>query len=208
VLPPLKVVQTVIENSKLLPGELFPKIAVSLNDQRAERRVTIQERCEMVAEKVKAHPCSVVWGHMNDECDLLAEIIPGARQVSGSDEDEYKEETFLAFSAGEFPVMVTKPKIGAFGLNWQHCHHMTFFPSHSFEQYYQGVRRCWRFGQEKPVTVDVITTEGEAGVTANLQRKSDAADQMFVSLVEHMNNAIRLDRSETFTGTIEVPTWL
>lgn len=139
---------------------------------------------------------------------MLERIIPGAKQVQGSDTDEAKEETFKAFSDGEIRVMITKPKIGAFGLNWQHCNHMTFFPSHSFEQYYQGVRRCWRFGQTRPVTVDIVTTEGELGVLKNLQRKSEAASKMFDQLVSEMNNALKLERSSTRTTALEVPSWL
>ena len=105
-------------------------------------------------------------------------------------------------------MLITKPKIGAWGLNWQHCARMTVFPSHSFEQYYQAVRRCWRFGQTKEVTVDVITTEGQKDVLLNLQRKAKAADQMFSSLVSHMNQATSVARVEYGTAACEVPAWL
>ena len=104
--------------------------------------------------------------------------------------------------------MVIKPKIGALGLNWQHCNHMTVFPSHSFEQYYQGVRRCWRFGQSRPVNVDIITTEGEADVMQNMQRKSEQADKMFAAIVEHMNNELKLRASTTFKAKAGLPQWL
>ena len=152
--------------------------------------------------------CAVAWCHLNQEGDLLEKIIPGAVQVSGSDSDEYKEEVFLAFSSGQIRVLVTKPRIGAFGLNWQHCARMTFFPSHSYEQYYQAVRRCWRFGQTRPVQVDIIATEGEQGVLKNLQRKALAADKMFTELVAHMNDALHLRSSSAFTTPEEIPTWL
>ena len=95
-----------------------------------------------------------------------------------------------------------------YGLNLQHCAHMTFFPSHSYEQYYQAVRRCWRFGQTRPVVVDVVTTGGEADVLRNLKRKAEQADQMFVHLVTFMNESLRLQRTNTFTRQEEVPTWL
>jgi SNF2 family DNA or RNA helicase len=85
-------------------------------------------------------------------------------QVSGSDRDESKEEKFMAFADGQTRVLVTKPKIGAFGLNFQHCNHVTFFPDHSYEQYYQAVRRCWRFGQKREVNVDIVMTEGDRKV--------------------------------------------
>jgi SNF2 family DNA or RNA helicase len=105
-------------------------------------------------------------------------------------------------------VLVTKPKIGAWGLNFQHCNHVTFFPSHSFEQYYQSVRRCWRFGQKRPVTVDIVTTEGERGVLKNLQRKATQADAMFSRLVEEMSRAVAIDRASNMNTRMELPTWL
>ena len=119
-----------------------------------------------------------------------------------------KEEKLAAFSTGQLRVLITKPKIGAFGLNWQHCNHMTFFPSHSFEQYYQGVRRCWRFGQKRPVKIDIVTSEGELGVMKNLQRKAAQADKMFTILVAEMQNELKIDRSTQYTKKTEVPTWL
>jgi hypothetical protein len=207
VLPPLYETETVIGCSHPLEGKLFVEPAIGLYEQRQERRATIQERCEAAAEKVSHDKIAVVWCHLNEEGDLLERLIPDAKQVKGSMPDEKKEETLMAFSRGEIRVLVTKPKIGCFGLNWQHCNHMTFFPSHSYEQYYQAVRRCWRFGQTKPVTVDIITTEGEIGVLKNLQRKAESADRMFDSLVRHMNNAIKIDRSKLH-GKVEVPTWL
>ena len=114
----------------------------------------------------------------------------------------------MAFARGEIRVLITKPAIGAWGLNFQHCNHITFFPSHSFEQYYQGVRRCWRFGQKREVNVDIVTTEGERGVLKNLQRKAEQADRMFSNLVAEMNSAIAIDRAASFTKTQEIPSWL
>ena len=104
-------------------------------------------------------------------------------------------------------MLVTKPMIGAWGLNWQHCNRMTFFPSHSYEQYYQAVRRSWRFGQERPVMVDIVTTEGGSKALRNLQRKADQADRMFDSLVAHMRDALMIRRSESYDQRAEVPAW-
>jgi len=207
ILPDLTERETVVETSKTLPGELFSRPAFSLRDQRAERRMTIEERCESVAGMINGSGPAVVWCQLNDESALLSKLIGDAEQVSGSDSDEKKEEMFLRFSNGDLRVLVTKPRIGAFGLNWQHCSRMTFFPSHSFEQYYQGVRRCWRFGQESPVTVDVVTTEGELGVLKNLRRKADAADAMFTELVAHMNDSLTLDKTDRYTNPVEAPPW-
>lgn len=206
-LPPLIEKEHMVSASKLADGMLFALPAVGLKEQREERRRTIEERCNKVAELVKTKKPALVWCHLNDEGDLLAEI-PDAVQVSGKDSDEAKEDKFIAFTEGKIRVLVTKPKIGAWGLNFQHCSHVTFFPSHSFEQYYQGVRRCWRFGQMKPVQVDIVTTEGEQQVLKNLQRKAVAADKMFSSLVEHMNASIAIDKNVKFGQQEEVPSWL
>jgi hypothetical protein len=104
--------------------------------------------------------------------------------------------------------LITKPKIGAWGLNFQHCQHVTFFPSHSYEQYYQGVRRCWRFGQKLPVHVDIITTAGEIDVLKNLQRKQKQADLMFDRMVENMNNALGISKRSTQANKISLPNWI
>jgi hypothetical protein len=207
-LPPLHENEHVEEARTLPPGQLFALPATDLRAQREERRRTIPERCERVAALVDNADPALVWCHLNDEGDLLTRLIPGAVQVSGSDSDEAKEEAFLAFASGEVRALVTKPKIGAWGLNFQHCAHVAAFPSHSYEQYYQGVRRCWRFGQERPVTVDVVTTEGELGVLKNLQRKARQADAMFARLVEHMNDALHVSNPYSPSKTIEVPSWL
>ncbi|MHB8392176.1 MAG: helicase-related protein [Acidobacteriaceae bacterium] len=209
VLPPLVEQEHLVEVEKPLDGFLFSMPAVGLKEQRAERRISLGDRCEAVAKTINVRSDqSLVWCHMNDEGDLLEELMPDAVQISGSDSDAAKEERFLAFAEGRIRVLVTKPKIGAWGLNFQNCQHVTFFPSHSFEQYYQAVRRCWRFGQKKPVLVDIFTTEGERGVLKNLQRKAAQADQMFDHLVAEMNNALGIDRANTMTKKVEVPAWL
>ena len=208
-LPDLSERDHVVDVSKPREGELFVLPAVRLDEQRKERKMTIDDRCRVVSELVDHDRPAVVWCHLNSEGDMLTKMIPDAVQVSGADSDEEKEDRFVRFTNGDIRVLVTKPKIGAFGLNWQHCNHMTFFPSHSFEQYYQAVRRCWRFGQTKPVTIDVVTTPGEIGVMKNLQRKSVAADKMFERLVTLMGDELKLNRNvNTFADTVEVPSWL
>jgi hypothetical protein len=208
ILPPLTQKQHTVAASRPLDGMLFALPAVGLHEQREERRVTIDERCERVSELVDHEDQALVWCHLNDESTTLSRMIPDAHEVKGGDPDEKKEETLMAFAEGDIRVLVTKPKIGAWGLNLQRCAHVTFFPSHSYEQFYQGVRRCWRFGQERPVHVDVVTTEGESEVLSNLERKSEAADRMFDSLLEHMNEALHIDRQTTFETPTEVPSWL
>lgn len=208
VLPPMIENEYTVEARTLADGMLFSLPAVGMREQREERKRTIVERCEKVASLVESDKPVVAWCHLNKEGDLLARMIPGSVQVSGQDSDDEKERKFESFSSGQSRVLVIKPKIGAWGLNWQHCAHMTFFPSHSFEQYYQGTRRCWRFGQTRPVVVDVVTTEGERGVLGNLKRKAADADRMFSSLVANMNDALRIERRAGFTQESEVPSWL
>jgi hypothetical protein len=128
--------------------------------------------------------------------------------LAGTDTDEEKEEKFAAFQRGEARVLVIKPVIGAWGLNWQHCAHMTVFAGYSFEQYYQGVRRCWRFGQKRPVVVDHVISDGEIEVLASRKRKAQQSDQMFSELVAHMRDAVEIARSTYGNKTQEVPSWL
>ncbi len=209
VLPELKTNLHIIKATMKRPDLLFDLPAVGLSEQREERRRTVVERCEKAAELVIADKSSSVsWCSLNDESDLLQSMIPDSVQVSGSDKDERKEEVFDAFSSGKIQSIITKPTIAGFGLNWQHCHHQTFFPSHSFEQFYQSVRRSWRFGQKNPVTVDIISSEGEADVLKNLQRKAAQSEVMFSSLVSFMNNELKITEKNEYTKKEEVPSWL
>jgi len=208
ILPELKEVQHIVECNRPFNGELFPKIAVTFKEQREERKLTMNERCEKVADLVKDNFPAVVWCQYNYEGDLLEGLIPNGVQVAGCTPDDEKEEKLLAFTDGEIPILITKPKIGAWGLNWQHCGHHTFFPSHSFEQYYQAVRRSLRFGRVDPVVVDIVTTDGERGVLANLQGKQKRADGLFTFIVQEMNNVINLKIEDKHKKEMEVPAWL
>ncbi len=209
VLPPLVENEHLVDSNSLADGMLFALPAVGLKEQREERRRTIGERCEKVASLVnQTGEPFLTWCDLNEEGDMLERLCPDAVQVSGKDSDEAKEEKMIAFAEGKVRGLITKKKIGAWGLNFQHCAHITDFPSHSYEQYYQGVRRCWRFGQIRPVHVDLITTEGGRGVLANMQRKSEQAERMFASLVAEMRNSMSINRVTTFAKQQEVPKWL
>ncbi len=205
-LPDLNVQELLVESRESHPDQLFDTPAMGLQEERAENRRTLNERCEAAAAALEQATNAVAWCHLNDESRLLARLIPGAVEVSGADTPDAKEEKLRAFTEGHIRVLVTKPSIGAWGLNWQHAHQMTYFPSHSYEQWYQAVRRMWRFGQRSPVRVDVITTEGGRNVLANLQRKADQADAMFSALVGHMNDALTV-RNAPHNTRIEVPSW-
>jgi hypothetical protein len=189
-------------------GMLFSLPAVGLQEEREERRRTLRERCEMVARLVDDGQPAVAWCHLNDEGDTLAQMIDGAVQVSGKDSDEAKEEKFTAFTEGQARVLVTKPIIGAWGMNWQHCAHMTAFASHSFEQSYQSIRRMWRFGQERPVVVDHVLSDGETNVLANQRRKAEQAEVLFSELVANMRAEMTRHPTYTFSKKEEVPSWL
>lgn len=190
-------------------GMLFALPARGLDEQRKERRATIQERCEMAAQKaMNIKDSSVIWCNLNDEGDLLEKLIPGSVQVSGKDNDESKERKLVGFSNGEFDKLIIKPKIGAWGLNWQHCNHSVIFPTHSYEQYYQMVRRFYRFGQKRPVTIDNIFTDGDSEVINNLKRKQLQASEMFDRLVSEMYNSLSIDNTKQYINKLEVPKWL
>jgi hypothetical protein len=208
-LPPLTEECHPVHVKTLADGMLFDLPAHGLKEQREERRRSITERCEKMAEIINStkRP-ALAWCHLNDEGDLLEHLIPDCVQVSGKDSDDAKEEKLMGFQKGKYRVLVTKPKIGAWGLNFQHCNHVLTFPSHSFEQYYQSIRRCWRFGQKNPVHVDIITTEGEQDVLKNLQRKAKQANEMFSNLVQEMNKELSIERINRHTKTTGIPQWL
>lgn len=207
-LPALDYHQHVVGAEDLPEGRLFETEVIGFREEREELRRTLPERCEKAAELLADAESGVAWCQLNAEGDLLTELIDGAVQVSGSDSPDVKEEKLLAFGAGDVRVLVTKPSIGGWGLNWQHCHRMTYFPSHSYEQFYQAVRRCWRFGQESEVLVDIVTAEGGAKALNNLQRKADQADRMFDALIAHMNNAVAIERAETYNEEVLAPAWV
>lgn len=207
-LPPLHTREHVVQASTRKAGWLFDVPASGLQEQRDERKRSKKDRCEMAASLInETGKPAVCWGYLNAECDMLKRMIPDAVQVSGKDTDEAKEAAFEGFSAGDIRVLITKPTIGAWGLNWQHCAHMTMFPSHSFEQYYQSVRRCWRFGQHNAVTVDLVTSEGERGVLQNIERKAEQADRMFEHLTSLMNYELVVEKQPA-TDKMEKPSWL
>jgi len=190
------------------PDMLFEQPAFGMAEERAERRRTLTERCEFVAELVAKDKIAVVWCHMNDEGDRLEDVIPGCKQICGSMSDDRKVELYEAFTSGQLRVLAIKPKIGAWGLNWQHCSHVVTFPSHSYEQYKQSVCRCWRFGQKHQVKLDVVATLGEARVLANMRKKAAKADAMFAALVAEMNHATKVERPNIYTNQQENPSWL
>jgi hypothetical protein len=206
-LPPLIEREHIVEPNTPPEGWLMTLPAFGLKEEREERRRTLQERCQLAADLVAHDRPAVVWCHTNAEGDLLESMIENSVQVAGRHSDEEKESAYIGFADGTHRVLIVKPKIGAWGLNWQHCNHVVTFASHSFEQYYQSVRRCWRFGQKNPVTVDIIASAGEVRVKENLDRKAGQADKMFADLVNHMNDAIH-HKAERQKITATIPSFI
>jgi len=169
-------------------GMLFPIEAQGLSDRLAARRASLDDRVKACADLVNARNGEpwLVWCNLNTESDALTDAIVGAVQVKGSDSLEHKESAMRGFSDGSIKVMVTKPSIAGFGMNWQHCAHMAFVGlSDSWEQYYQASRRCWRFGQTKEVNSYIIISEAEGAVLKNVMRKEADAQRMLKGVIAH-----------------------
>lgn len=209
VLPELIEREHIVETRTMADGMLFALPATNMQEEREERRRTIAERCEMAASLVASTGKPyIIWCGLNDEGDLLERLLPDCVQISGNDSDEEKEEKYERFLTGSARGMVSKQKIGGWGLNCQHCPHVVEFASHSWEAHYQGVRRCWRFGQLNPVTNDIIATEGQRGALESMQRKAKSAERMFDALVTHMHEALQIESGYKFEKQMEVPLWL
>lgn len=168
-----------IEDGHAADGELFAMEALSLSEQRNARKRTIDERVNAIAEHVNSHKRpAIIWCEYNAESSALTSIIPDAVEVTGSMKPDDKVRAMQGFAHGDIRVLVTKPKIAGFGLNWQHCRDVYFLgPSNSFEQRYQAIRRCWRFGQKHDVTVYTCASIADGGVMRNQKRKQDQAEE-------------------------------
>ena len=187
ILPELHIHQTTID-VEMSSEFLFPMEAVTLQERQAARRDSIGDRVKVCAEMVNGSDRPwLIWCNLNLESAALTKAIRGAVEVKGADSIEHKERSLLGFSVGEIRVLVTKPTIAGHGMNWQHCADVAFVGlSDSYEQYYQAVRRCWRFGQTHPVNVHVITAQTEGAVVANIARKERDAAAMMDNIVSHM----------------------
>lgn len=198
-------------------GLLFAPTARTLDAQRSSRRATLEARVEMAAKLSRGADPVLVWCELNAEADAAETEIVGAVQVKGSDDLETKVDRLLGFAEGRYRVLVTKPSIASQGMNWQHCTKVVFMgASHSYEQTYQAIRRCWRFGQERPVTVDIVRAENEDAVVANYRRKEAEAERMSERMVEHMRATMREEISSAHkewndyepAQDMEIPKWL
>ena len=196
VLPKLNEIKTVVKNESPLAingqHQMFNLPAVNFSEIKAEVRATLKPRCEMAVEKAIQHETSVYWVNLNDEAKLISQLDKSAKEISGGMDIDEKEEILLAFSSGEIKKLITKTSITAFGLNWQHCNHTTYFPTYSYEQYYQAIRRFWRFGQNREVNVDLILSDGQIRIMDSLANKKDKAIQMFEQLIQNTNSDYKI----------------
>lgn len=168
-------------------GTLFPFQARTLSERISARRESVEDRCRLAASITPADGHYVWWCNLNAESEMLTRLIPGAVETRGSDADDVKERKLVDFSEGRIRVLVTKPGVAGFGMNWQHCRRTGFVGlSDSWEQFYQAVRRFWRFGQTQEVDVDIIVSEMEGATLANIRRKDADAERMAAAMVRHM----------------------
>ena len=204
-LPELDVHQVVVESPTLVDDtRLFAVEAVTLSDQQKARRTTVEVKADAIAQKVNSDDGQwLIWCDLNAESEYLAQSIPDAVEVRGSDTDEHKEKSMLGFADGTVRVLVTKPSIAGFGMNWQNCHQMAFCGlSHSYEQFYQAVRRCWRYGQTQRVSVDVVVSDQETAIVANVISKRDASDEMKDQMTRR---SMRIRTDESMTARDHMP---
>jgi len=197
VLPAPQYLEHVVE-TEALGDDLFSRPAQTLTERRQAQRASIENRCRALADVVNAESSEpwLIWCHLNDEAELLQSLIPGSINVQGSDSAEYKAEQMMAFSRGALRVLISKPKICGFGMNWQHCARMAFVGlDDSFEKFYQAVRRCHRFGQKRTVQVHLFTAENEGQILLNLKRKEEQHHEMSESMIEYMKDIMNQELS-------------
>lgn len=189
-LPEPRYIEHVVD-SEYKGDDLFGKPAMTLQERRKAQRDSIEDRCKALADLVNSQPGEpwLIWCHLNDEADALNKMIPGSVNVQGSDSPESKSKNLLGFAHGEIRVLISKPKLAGYGLNWQHCARMAFVGiDDSFEKFYQAVRRCYRFGQSRNVEVHIFVAESEGQILQNIKRKEEKHHEMSANMIDHMRD--------------------
>jgi superfamily II DNA or RNA helicase len=209
VLPDLLTNKHIVKNQSLIDVngqiQMFTPIAKSMTEVRHEQKQTEVKRCEKAVELANGKT-SVYWCNTNNESRLLREMDSDAVEIIGNQSIEQKEERLLAFANGEITRLITKAKMTGMGLNWQHCNHTVFFPTWSYEQYYQAIRRFWRFGQKNEVTVDMVISDGQTRVIEALTQKTKKAIELHKNLTENVNRSFS-DSKREFNKSIIKPKW-
>ena len=210
ILPELNINTHKIKNNSLLAVngqiQMFNKKAKGFNEVRHEVKQTIKERCEKAVDLAKGKT-SVYWCNLNEESKLIKSLDGEAVEIIGSQSMEKKEQILLDFAQGKIKRIITKAKMTGMGLNWQHCQHSVFFPTYSYEQYYQSIRRFWRFGQKKYVTIDMVISDGQESVLESLQVKTRKARELHENLVNDVNNSFDHITKE-FNKEIKLPKFI
>jgi hypothetical protein len=186
--------------------QMFNIVAKNFNEIRHEQRQTEEKRCEKAIELAK-DKTSVYWCNTNRESSILKSNDSEALEIIGSQSIDKKEEILIAFAKGEIKRLITKAKITGMGLNWQHCNHSVFFPTWSYEQYYQAIRRFWRFGQKRDVTIDMVISDGQTRVLEALEQKTKKAIDLYENLVKNVNKSYEQQKKE-FKHEIIKPNFL
>lgn len=209
-LPALHVKKHMVHNYKtfVIDGQtsLFAMPAKTMTEVREEQKITVHERCEQ-AVKLACGRTSVYWCNLNEESELLASLDRDAVEIIGGMSIDKKEEILVAFASGEIDRLITKAKMTSMGLNWQHCNHTVFFPTWSYEQYYQAIRRFWRFGQKSEVTCDMVISEGQDRVMEALEQKTQKAIELYGNLVAAANQSFT-NITKEFNQSIQLPEFL
>ena len=209
-LPELIINRHVVENNSTIDVsgqiQMFNIVAKNFQEIKHEEKSTINERCEKAVELAK-DKTSVYWVNRNDESSLIKSLDKESVEIIGSQSLEKKEEILLAFANGEIKRLITKAKMTGMGLNWQHCNHSVFFPTWSYEQYYQAIRRFWRFGQTKDVTIDMVISDGQTRVLESLQQKTEKAIHLYENLVKNVNQVFT-EQKKQFNKDIIKPKFL
>jgi hypothetical protein len=209
-LPALHVNKHITFNKKSweIDGQLsmFAMPAARLTEVREEQKQTVEERCE-TAIKLAEGKTSVYWCNLNEESARLKEMDKEAVEIIGGMSIDKKEEILISFAKGEIKRIITKARMTSMGLNWQHCNHTVFFPTYSYEQYYQSIRRFWRFGQKREVICDMVISEGQERVMQALEQKTQKAIELYGSLVAASNQDFSFKVKE-FTNEGKLPNFL
>jgi putative ubiquitin-RnfH superfamily antitoxin RatB of RatAB toxin-antitoxin module len=210
ILPMLTVNKHEVENMSLIDVngqvQLFTPIAKSMTEVRHEQKQTVLNRCEKAVDLAKGK-VSVYWCNLNDESAELKRLDTDAVEIIGSMSIDKKEDILVSFANGEIDRIITKAKMTGMGLNWQHCNHSVFFPTWSYEQYYQAIRRFWRFGQKNEVVIDMVVSDGQARVIQSLQEKTQKAIDLHRQLTENVNRSFTDVRKE-FNKSVIKPNFI
>ena len=218
-LPPLNIINKIVESPNDDEERLFSMPAETLSERRTARKNSLENKAKVIVDILKNNDIDncLIWCNFNDESEYLSKLIPEAYEIKGSDTDEHKEKGMIGFAKNEVKYLITKPSICGFGMNWQNCHNMIFCGlSDSFEQFYQAIRRCYRFGQKKAVNVYVITSQAEESILVNIKKKEENHEMMSREMMKLLSvvskeNLYALKHKKTNylpQETMQIPRWL